>query len=426
MAPVSPIFTLLDRFSSPPSQQQKQPERLKHVAEKATSNNPSQLGDPVSLKAEVSKLVPTEGEQGAASSRESSAGPTGKGAAGAKNSDGSPVQDHEKKRLKQVAEENMEAGNPSQLGDPVSLKAETSDTEPTGEADGQRREKSKLMFSGTAAALLLFLGASSALMCGNNGTRTAPELPQISLATGYVKGNDSVKPIDVYFHIVSTEANKTMITDAIIDAQFDVLYSTFLRHGFEFNLVNVSRTVDDVWASPILPDDTEDLAWLKATRRGGYDALNLYFFSDMNSESGGFGTNPRILNATDGGWSFYADGCMINGGTMPGMSPRLYNDTGPHKGHVAIHEVGHWFDLEHTFEGGCDDEDGVADTPAQNGWVEGFECPEGRNSCPDRPGLDPLRNFMNYGKDSCMAEFTLGQEERMHQRFTAYRRPLIL
>ncbi|KAF5506525.1 hypothetical protein CGCS363_v005657 [Colletotrichum siamense] len=147
MAPVSPIFSLLDRFGASPSnsshshapQQQKQPERLKHVA----GGNPSQLGDPVSLKAEVSKLVPTEGDQGA---QKSSGGASNKkgGVLGAKNSDGSPVQDKEKKRLKQIAEENNEAGNPSQLGDPVSLKAETSSTEPGGEADGQRREKSKL------------------------------------------------------------------------------------------------------------------------------------------------------------------------------------------------------------------------------------------------------------------------------------------
>ncbi|KAK2055263.1 hypothetical protein LY76DRAFT_578524 [Colletotrichum caudatum] len=125
----------------------KQPERLKHVAEKATSKNPSQLGDPVSLKAEVSQLSPTEDDLGANSKRGSSggkggaagAGAGGGGAAGAKNSDGSPVRGPEKKRLKEVAEENLEAGNPTQLGDPVSLKAETSETEPRGEADGQRR-----------------------------------------------------------------------------------------------------------------------------------------------------------------------------------------------------------------------------------------------------------------------------------------------
>ncbi|KAK6218893.1 hypothetical protein QIS74_06102 [Colletotrichum tabaci] len=129
---------------------QKQPERLKHVAEKATSNNPSQLGDPISLKAEVSHLSPTEDDLGAASSSSpkksssSSSKQGAGGAAGARNSDGSPVAGPEKKRLKQVAEENMEAGNPTQLGDPVSLKAETSETEPGGRADGQRREKSKL------------------------------------------------------------------------------------------------------------------------------------------------------------------------------------------------------------------------------------------------------------------------------------------
>ncbi|KAF2173335.1 hypothetical protein M409DRAFT_17275 [Zasmidium cellare ATCC 36951] len=47
---------------------------------------------------------------------------------GAKGSDG-------KKSLKQIAEQKMKT-NPSQLGDPVSLKAETSDTEPTEEDRG--------------------------------------------------------------------------------------------------------------------------------------------------------------------------------------------------------------------------------------------------------------------------------------------------
>ncbi|KAK1724201.1 uncharacterized protein BDZ83DRAFT_360417 [Colletotrichum acutatum] len=129
--------------------QQKQPERLKHVAAKANSSNPSQLGDPVSLKAEVSKLSPTEGDLGAAadskSKSSSTAGTQSDGPAGAKNSDGSPVQDYDKRRLKDVAREDLESGNPSQLGDPVSLKAEVTKKDPApGRADGQRVEKSKL------------------------------------------------------------------------------------------------------------------------------------------------------------------------------------------------------------------------------------------------------------------------------------------
>ncbi|KXH26229.1 hypothetical protein CSIM01_03607 [Colletotrichum simmondsii] len=128
--------------------QQEQPERLKHVAAKANSSNPSQLGDPVSLKAEVSKLSPTEGDLGAAADSKPPSGSQSKGSggpAGAKNSDGSPVQDYDKRRLKDVAKEDLESGNPSQLGDPVSLKAEVTKKDPApGRADGQRVEKSKL------------------------------------------------------------------------------------------------------------------------------------------------------------------------------------------------------------------------------------------------------------------------------------------
>jgi hypothetical protein len=68
-------------------------------------DNPTQLGDPVSLKAETSSTEPTEKDRPAKSSQ--------------KGGDGH-------KSLKDLAKEN-----PTQLGDPVSLKAETSDTEPT-------------------------------------------------------------------------------------------------------------------------------------------------------------------------------------------------------------------------------------------------------------------------------------------------------
>lgn len=64
-------------------------------------DNPSQLGDPVSLKAETSKTEPTEKDRAN------------------KSGDGH-------KSLKDLAEKN-----PTQLGDPVSLRAETSNTEPT-------------------------------------------------------------------------------------------------------------------------------------------------------------------------------------------------------------------------------------------------------------------------------------------------------
>lgn len=83
---------------------------LKDIAQsKLDSGNATQLGDPISLKAETADSSPTDDDRGAAG-----------------NAKGSEEKTGERKTLKQLAE-----ANPTQLGDPVSLKAETVDSEPT-------------------------------------------------------------------------------------------------------------------------------------------------------------------------------------------------------------------------------------------------------------------------------------------------------
>lgn len=75
------------------------------------------------------------------------------------------------------------------------------------------------MMSRAAAALLLSFGASSvlgSLRCFNDDL-AAIETPTIALPA-YVKRQES-KPVDVYFHVTSTVANKDRITDAVVDAQ---------------------------------------------------------------------------------------------------------------------------------------------------------------------------------------------------------------
>jgi len=49
-------------------------------------------------------------------------------------------------------------------------------------------------------------------------------------------------------------------------------------------------------------------------------------------------------------------------------------------------------------------------------------CPEGQDSCPDLPGLDPIHNYMDYSYDTCYTMFTAGQTSRMQTMFSAYRR----
>ncbi|KAI0474140.1 hypothetical protein GGR56DRAFT_650455 [Xylariaceae sp. FL0804] len=130
---------------------------------KGPDANPSQLGDPVSLEAETSDRRPAESEQGAAqarlgesesslSSSSSSPSPSSSGGSGSgsKSSNKSKSNDkgpgpgkigagegkEETLREKAVKKLHGDDANPTQLGDPVSLEAETSATRPAVSEEG--------------------------------------------------------------------------------------------------------------------------------------------------------------------------------------------------------------------------------------------------------------------------------------------------
>jgi hypothetical protein len=196
--------------------------------------------------------------------------------------------------------------------------------------------------------------------------------------------------------------------------------------------VGVDRILNDAWAR-----NEDDLGMKKALRRGSYDTLNIYFQTDLqsdpngNSDAGradrasstmapsaqpasnllGFCTlpNPKIT-ASSPPIDYIADGCNVLAGSMPGGPIAHYN-----LGGTAVHEVGHWNGLLHTFQGEtCDrgsDGDYIADTPMQSVATDG--CPVSKDSCPDSPGLDAIHNFMDYSSDDCYQGFTTGQAKRM-------------
>ncbi|WDK09160.1 metalloprotease 1 [Colletotrichum graminicola] len=101
----------------------------------------------------------------------------------------------------------------------------------------------------------------------------------------------------------------------------------------------------------------------RSLRKVDYGALNLYFLRDVGDA---FGYCYFPTTASPGSTNYYIlDGCTILFSTVPGGSSTNYNLV-----RTVIHEVGHWFGLSHTFQGGCT---GSGDTPAQASASSG--CP---------------------------------------------------
>lgn len=80
-------------------------------------------------------------------------------------------------------------------------------------------------------------------------------------------------------------------------------------------------------------------------------------------------------------------------------------------GRTLTHELGHYLLLDHVWggNGGCNDDDNVADTPVSNQPYYG--CPNvGAASC---SSTDLHMSYMDYTNDACMYMFSEGQTNRM-------------
>ncbi|KAF6828766.1 metalloprotease [Colletotrichum plurivorum] len=240
-------------------------------------------------------------------------------------------------------------------------------------------------------------------------TKKLAELEEEKAANGTFSLMATIN-VPTYFHVVAssqTVANG-YLTEKMLSDQLAVLNSDYAPHGVSFNLVETTRTINPTWAA-----DGNEMAMKRALRKGGYNALNLYFLRDIGGPFGYcyFPTTKPAAGSTN----MIRDGCTILSSTVPGGSEVNYN-----LGKTATHEVGHWLGLYHTFQGGCTGSgDMVSDTPAQASFSTG--CPVGRDSCPSQAGLDPIHNYMDYSDDACYEEFTAGQQTRMYSSWDTYR-----
>ena len=221
--------------------------------------------------------------------------------------------------------------------------------------------------------------------------------------------------IPVVVHVIQRNSTRAggNIPDSMINSQISVLNQAFAGStggaatAFGFQLQRINRVANSSWY-PIVSGSAAERSMKSSLRVGGKNTLNIY----LGALSGGllgWATFPQSRLSS-------YDGVVVLNESLPGGTTANYN-----LGDTGTHEVGHWLNLYHTFQGGCSGSgDQVSDTPAEASAA--YQCPVGRNTC-SSAGVDPIRNFMDYTYDSCMYQFTAGQATRMINAWSAYRAP---
>jgi len=211
--------------------------------------------------------------------------------------------------------------------------------------------------------------------------------------------------VPLHIHVLQDSQGSNPTSTAIIDATVARLNAGFSRAGFVFQIQSVETVVNDSWAQ-IPKNNRSALDDISATLNvGSRDSANIYIH--LLEGLCGVASLPYAEERYEAAYLDYR--------CIPGGEESDAYDT-------VIHEMGHFLGLFHTFApepNGCRGKgDYVSDTPFQK--VPHFECKR-YDTCPKKPGLDPVRNHMDYTGDSCGHRFTRQQIALMRYAHSYYR-----
>jgi len=245
----------------------------------------------------------------------------------------------------------------------------------------------------------------------NQKTISAAELEIRKEINRFRTHNPSLKTIPVVVHVIH-DGGVSNISDAQIQSQINVLNEDFRKIAgtngdgsgvdteIEFCLAKkdpLGKCTNGIVRinSPLSNHQTYQRSLLKKLSYWDNTRyLNMYVVKNINNGSGILGYSSFPGGPPD------EDGIVVRHdyfGKIGTASTSL--------GRTTSHEIGHWFGLYHTFNGGCGvdtclDGDYVCDTPPTAN--PNFGCSTINSCSNDVPNVnDQIQNYLDYSSDNC-------------------------
>jgi hypothetical protein len=256
----------------------------------------------------------------------------------------------------------------------------------------------------------------SMLRCGFENPSTAERMDIAAKLRQFRDSNRSLvqgvtvadRIIPVHFHVITTNTGAGNVSDAQLTKQLAVLNAAYAGSGFQFSKQGFSRTKNTTWYNSC-DKTTVERTIRRALAVDPAHTFNVYLCG-LGAGLLGRATLPSYFVENN-----YMHGVVIHNGTVPDGAFSGYNG-----GDTLVHETGHYLGLYHTFQGGCSEPgDEVADTPAEES--PDYFCEAGRDTCKLSAGLDPNKNYMDYGNDACMTSFSTDQRIRAQDQVSLYK-----
>jgi hypothetical protein len=220
--------------------------------------------------------------------------------------------------------------------------------------------------------------------------------------------------IPVRFHIIH-EGRRGYLPDRQIKAQTALLNSAYAPASLEFKVADVNLHENSAWFRH-QPGTDEEIEMKTELGKDTAKSLNIYTAEPAGGLIG-YATFPWWYRETP-----QLDGVVLHHASLPKAAHPWDQQPWPFNlGMTAVHEVGHWTGLYHTFQGGCDAPgDDIEDTVYEADAASG--CPlNQRSSCPGETRFNPVENYMDYSDDACMKHFTPMQYQRIKDMVGYYR-----